>query len=278
MRIFKKTLAASAALTCLTSAGFAADDWTYNPDNNDVGRIYYYERTNTDGSRAERISMFRRDTTHIEVYKEVSLCGNAALVTAELDFETFTAPIITGGRLMPEAEVAEFAFLNHEAGSDVVTMDVRFPDMEINESAPIENQTWHLFDFDLASLTMMTPHLSNPQEDFSFGMALVWADQSAEDPFTWMGDVQVNYQRDRSHLGHHTRHYTLSGTAFEGEMASGSTGEIWLDAADGHVVDAYFPAPNHPGYTDFRLRLLHVSDGGAEEWDTLLRAHWNNCG
>jgi len=277
MSILKKTLAASAALSCVTSAGFAADDWIYNPDHNEVGRIYYYERTNTDGSRDERVTVYRQDETQIAVYKESSLCGNAGLVTATLDFETFTTPVITGGRLMPDAQIMEFAFLNHEAGSDVATMDVRFPDMEINESAPIENQTWHLYDLDLASLTMMTPHLIDPRGDFSFGMALVWADQNAEDPFTWMGDVAVNYDGDVSHIGHHTRHYTLSGSAFEGDMAAGGVGELWLDAEDGHVVDAIFPAPNHPGYTDFRLRLLHVSDGGAEEWNSLLRAHWNNC-
>ncbi|MDG1418439.1 MAG: hypothetical protein P8J78_00910 [Maricaulis sp.] len=277
MTFFKNTLATSAALTCLTSAGYADDDWTYNTENNAIGRIYYYERTNTDGSRDERVTVYRQDETHIAVYKEASLCGNAALVTATLDFETFTTPVITGGRLMPDAEVMEFAFLNHDPGSDIATMDVRFPDMEINESAPIRNQTWHLFDFDLASLTMMTPHLADPAGNFSFGMALVWADQTAEDPFTWMGDVAVNYEGDESHIGHHTRRYSLSGSAFEGELAAGNAGALWLDAEDGHVVDAIFPAPNHPGYTDFRLRLLHVSDGGAQEWDELLRAHWNNC-
>lgn len=67
-------------------------------------------------------------------------------------------------------------------------------------------------------------------------------------------------------------------SAFEWEHAGGKEGTLWLDAEHGHIVDAVFPAPNHPGYTDFRLRLDHVSDGGIEEWTNLLTAHFSNCG
>jgi hypothetical protein len=50
-----------------------------------------------------------------------------------------------------------------------------------------------------------------------------------------------------------------------------------MDSEDGHVVDAVMPVPNHAGYTDFRLRLLNVSDGGEPEWTALLRAHFEGC-
>ena len=38
--------------------------WTYNESDDEIGRIYYYERTNTDGSMDERVTVFRRDATH----------------------------------------------------------------------------------------------------------------------------------------------------------------------------------------------------------------------
>ena len=50
-------------------------------------------------------------------------------------------------------------------------------------------------------------------------------------------------------------------SAFEIDLSTGKEGRLWLDEEDGHVVDAIMPVPNHPGYTDFRLRLLDVSDG-----------------
>jgi len=279
---YSKTLRAAVLPLCLASAvtacASAQAPWYYQPEHNAIGRIYAYERTNTDGSLDERVNVFRRDATHIEVYKENGLCEGAALVTAELDFETFSAPVITGGQLRPNAEHMEFAFLEWDQAQERLDILVQFPDMELREAAPILSTPWHLFDYDLASLTVMTPHLAAPENGFEFGMALVWADPSAADPLSWMGDVSASYTGNESREGVHTRHYVLAGTALEGEASTGDTGELWLDLGDGHVVEAIIPAPNHPGYTDFHLRLLAVSDGGAAEWTRLLTAHFENCG
>lgn len=261
-----------ATLFATLAAASMADAWQHNPENDAVGRIYVYERTNSDGTMDERVTVFRRDADHVEVYKENGLCGGAALVTAELDFETFSAPVITGGRLLPDAQHHEFAFLNWDQDAGEVDILVQFPDMELRNSAPIRSTPWHLYDFDLASLTVMTPHLADPAAAFDFGLALVWPDPSAEDPLTWMGNVTATPSGSETRQGFETRAYSLAGSAFGDE-----TGTLWLDGEDGHVVDAIFPAPNHPGYTDFRLRLLRVSDGGATEWEVLLRAHFEGC-
>lgn len=269
------TLVALSALALAARAN--AEDWTYQPENDRVGRIYYYERTNTDGTNDERVTVFRRSATEIEVYKEKVVCYNAALVTATLDFDTFTAPTITGGQLLPDAEHQDFAFLAWNQNEARLDIRVALPDMEIIEEAPVPRTPWHLFDFDLASLTVMTPHLARPEDGFAFGMPLVWTDPEASDPLIWMGDVQATYDGREDHLGADARRYALTGSAFTGPRATGDAGTLWLDAADGHVVDALFPVPNHAGYTDFRLRLLIVSDGGEAEWAALLRAHFEGC-
>jgi len=253
------------------------DTWVYDADNNHLGRIFYYERSNTDGSLDERVAVYRSGVETIEVYKENGFCANAALVTAELDHETFSTPVVTGGALLPDAEHVPFAFLEWDRENAQLDILVQFPDMELREEAPIPRIPWHLFDFDLASLTVMTPHLADRETGFDFGMALVWADQSAPDPLTWMGDVVATYAETTEHLGTETQRYELTGSAFEGVRSTSPNGSLWLDARDGHIVDAVFPAPNHPGYTDFRLQLHRISDGGAEEWDALLRAHYADC-
>lgn len=271
------------AATSLTSAcshmsdNQTSETWVYQPEANKIGRIYYYERSNIDGSMDERITVFHRTETELEVYKENGLCSNAALVTAEIDPETFSATRITGGQLQPDAEHFEFAFLNWDRDSNELLMEVKLPQMTIEDSAAINETPWHLFDFDLASLTVMTPHLANANASFDFGMALLWAEPTNPDPLFWMGHVTASPQGEARHLGHETRKYALSGTALESDRATGSSGTLWLDAQDGYIVDAVFPTPNHPGYTDFRLRLDHVSDGGEKEWDALLRVHFENC-
>jgi len=273
---FKRFVLGAAAISAVAS-GQASNPWTYDESNDAVGRIYYYERTNTDGSMDERVTVFRRDATHIEVYKENGLCRRAALVTAELDLETLSAPIITGGALQPDARHVEFAFMELNPETGIVDMRVQLPDMELRNGVEIETANWILFDFDLASLTVATPHLDDPEHGFGFGMALLWADSSAPDPLFWMGELTAEHVGQGEHLGVVADEYRLTGSAFEIGLSTGEEGRLWLDSEDGHVVDAVMPVPNHPGYTDFRLRLLNVSDGGEGEWTALLRAHFEGC-
>ena len=108
-------------------------------------------------------------------------------------------------------------------------------------------------------------------------MALLWADESATDPLFWMGELTAEHVEQGEHLGVVADEFRLTGSAFESGLSTGEEGRLWLDSEDGHVVDAVMPVPNHPGYTDFRLRLLKVSDGGEAEWTALLRAHFEGC-
>ncbi|WP_291843027.1 hypothetical protein [Maricaulis sp.] len=269
-----KSLAlATTALALLTSA-CQANEFAHVAANDHVGRILYYERTNQDGSLDERVTVYRASPTSLEVYKENGLCGNAALVTAELDLDTFSARQFVGGQLRPEAEVMEFAFLEQNEAGDRMDMVVRLPDMEIRNDVEIASPHWHLFDFDLASLTAVTPYLRDPGAAFDFGMALLWADPSAPDPLVWMGDVTAS----PTGLDNGEYSYDLSGTALTGERSTGPAGTLRINAREGYITHAAFPVPNHPGYSDFELNLLRVSDGGAAEWDALLRAHWADCG
>ncbi|WP_300532280.1 hypothetical protein [Maricaulis sp.] len=273
----KSILAASAGALALAPCALADTPWTYDPEDDAIGRIYYYERSNTDGSLDERITIFRRDATHIEVYKENGLCRNASVVRAELDLETLSAPKITGGQLQPNAEIFDFAFLQQSEDGQQVDLLVQLPDMEIRNASEIENRHWVLFDFDFASMTVATPHLDNPQAGFGIGLALLWADPSAEDPFFWMGDLQAEHVGEGEHLGVQSAQYRLTGSALDHALSTGDEGQLWLDARDGHIVDIVVPAPSHPGYTDYRLRLLDVSDGGEPEWTALLTRHFEDC-
>jgi len=264
----------------LVAAGCATAQppvWAYDPQNNNVGRLYYYERSNVDGSKTERVTIFHRDENSVEVYKENGLCKNAALVTATMDWASYSASKITGGQLKPNAEHHEFAFLTWDQPNAILNVHVKFPNGEIKEEAPIRSTPWHLYDFDFASLTLATQHLASKKQDFDFGMALVWTDPKAEDPLTWMGEVKAKYQTEEKRLGRTTKKYVLTGSALKEPLSTSSEGALWLDAGEGHIVDAVLPVPNHAGYKDLRLKLLKTSDGGFEEWTGLLRAHFEEC-
>lgn len=275
-RIILSTIAALCA-AALGACATSPTVWTYAPENNHPGRIYYYERSNTDGSLDERVTVFHRDAETVEVYKENGLCRRAAFVSSHMDWETFSADKITGGQLTPQGGHMDFAFLTWDKDASQLNVYVKFQEGEIREEAPIEMTPWHLYDYDFASLTLATQHLASKTADFSFGMALVWTDPEIEDPLVWMGDVKARYAGHETHLGAQTRRYTLSGSALSGKRKTDGEAVIWLDAIDGHIVDARLPVPNHAGYKDLRLKLLKTSDGGAREWRALLKSHFEGC-
>ena len=135
-------LGVAAGVVSIAASVQASSPWTYHKSDDEIGRIYYYERTNTDGSMDERVTVFRRDATHIEVYKENGLCRRAALVTAELD----QAPLGAGDHgdvLEIDAQHVDFAFLelNPETGK---VESVRMPDMEVRDDVKIESANWTL--------------------------------------------------------------------------------------------------------------------------------------
>jgi hypothetical protein len=275
-----KTARAALMLIFLTPVAAMADGrpaWVHDAANDRIGRIYYYERSNIDGTRDERITVFRRSATQLEVYKENGLCQRAALVSAELDLATLTTPTITGGTLQPDARHVDFAFIESSPDRQRLSLRVELPDAEIRDEAAVRATPWTLYDFDFASLTVTTPHIERRQDGFSFGMVLLWADPGVPDPFYWMGELRARYLGAEERLGTPAEHYRLTGNALQGAASTGAAGELWLDRRDGHIVDALLPVPNHPGYRDFRLKLLNVSDGGDAEWTALLEAHFAGC-
>ncbi len=61
------------------------------------GRRLSYSRSNCDGSLPERVVVFQKSADAAEVYTAVSLCTQAALVTAAFDLQAKEAVSLMGG-------------------------------------------------------------------------------------------------------------------------------------------------------------------------------------
>jgi len=238
-----------------------------------IGRIYTYVRSGRDGGEAEIVRVYRADRTHIEVSKMRERCTNAAYVTATLDIDRGYATRLGGGRLRPGAAREEFAVLTYDPAARRIEARIALPTGPIEAQAAIADLPWHLYDFDLASLTIAAQYRPNRRAGMSFGLPLVWPD-AAPNFFRYLGRADLGFVRAERHLGRRTYRFEAGGPAFAG----GSGGPIWFDAAEGHIVEARRGIPNHSEYRDFALRLIGVSDGGPAEWRRLLSAHYEGCG
>jgi hypothetical protein len=226
-----------------------------------VGRLYHYTRSNHDGTLPERVVVFRKSATQVEVYKSVERCKTAAYVTAEIDPPTGDARRLVAGKVARDGTQSAFGEIRR-AGTTLVLSagDVR------DQVESIE-RPWHLYDFDLATLTVV-PHTRAAA--FSFGLALTWPD--VNDPLRYLGRADATFLRVEQRRGVRALRFEVAGPAF-----GGRGGPIWFDAVGGHIIEARWGVPNHDEYTDFALVLERVEDGGDPAWRALLRAHYATC-
>lgn len=235
------------------------------------GRIFHYLRTNIDGTEPEHIRVFLRDATHLEVYKMVEKCTNAALVTAELDLERGYAPHLVGGRLKPNAEHSEFAFLNFNAATNTIKMEIKLPDQTIAEEKKA-TAPFHIYDFDLASLTVFGPTLTKSRKPIAFDFLLLWPDGKPGDQLRALGRAELVFKAEEARNSRAALRYEAAGPGF-----AGKGGPIWFDKADGHIIDVEWGIPNHSEYRDFKLKLLDIDNGGSAAWKRVLTAQFEGC-
>ncbi len=278
LRLFLSACALLAVSACSKESKPPAREETESPasqrgsERDAVGRIYHYVRTNHDGSDPEDVYVFRKRVDFLEVYKARRKCTNAAFVTAELDMENRYAKHLTGGRLRPNAGHEDFAVLTYDRETKRASAEITPPGAGTKRaSVLIEDEPWHDYDFDFASLTVMTPHLE-PREDFSFGLTLIIPDPSREDFLVYLGRADLTYRQDEERAGRSAYRYMVGGPAF-GSFG----GSLWLDAAEGHILDVETGIPNHLEYENFKLKLEDIDDGGQSAWTRLLTAHFEGC-
>ncbi|MBC7843802.1 MAG: hypothetical protein H7099_15890 [Gemmatimonadaceae bacterium] len=250
---------------CRATLPVAGGDTTRN-----IGRVYHYVRSNRDGSEPESVSVFRLDRTHLEVFKRRERCTSAALVTAELDSSLTFARGLIGGRLQPENRRQAVATLTWHPDSRRIVAAIDLPDFMARDSVTVPDQPWHLYDFDLASLTVA--YRADPRADFSFGMPLILVRESPSRFLQNLGRADARFVGDEQHAGRPALRFEVGGPAF-----GTRGGPLWFDRDQGHILEAAWGVPNHTEYHDFRLRLIGVNDGGALAWDSLLRAHFTSC-
>lgn len=256
------------AIALATTSLAVAEPMTTTP----VGRIFHYLRTNIDGSEPEHVRVFRRDANHIEVYKMVEKCTNAALVTAELNLDEGFASRLVGGRLQPNAQHREFAYLDHDAEYGRLKMRMDLENGSTQEEIDVTDAPFHIFDFDLADFTIFGPALSAPRKTFAHDLVLIWPNEKREPFLRFLGKATFTFKGEEVHDGKRALRFDAGGPAF-----GGKGGPIWFDKAQGHIIDVEWGIPNHAEYNNFKLKLIDIDDGGEAAWTKVLTAQYAGC-
>lgn len=227
-------------------------------------QLFHYVRTNSDGSLPEQIWVYRPNGARVEVVKIVQRCRRAAYVTGELERNQPRA--LVGGRLAEDGSQQAFAWLTYDDATNNVHASV--PEAGLEADITIAHEPWRMYDFDLSDLTALNAGRAPPRADFSFNAIVIWPEEGAESPLRDLGLVNAGFVGVEEHAGVDAARYAVSG---------GLNGDLWLDARNGHVVEARFAEPNHLEYRDFRLVLQSATRDAADEWREVRFSHWRGC-
>lgn len=257
-----------------STAATAPPPAQYHP----VGTTLSYIRSNQDGSMPERIVVHIPNETELHVAKMVDACKDAAFVTARFGDRVAGAVMteaqgLVGGRLQRDGTQLPQAWLDLSAGP-ARTLNVRLGAIDaepvVFDAPP---GPWRMYDFDMAEFALFGPRLT---QDFTFGLALAWPEDNAP-LLRILGEAKAKflYTSDAGAKNH----FRISGAAFEDARAGDRGGEMSTDATFGHVIEARFGLPNHPGYANFLLKLVKVSPGpeGVTAWRDAITRHWQGC-
>jgi hypothetical protein len=251
-------------IACVSALALGA--CAHTPTAPSSNQLFHYVRSNSDGSFPEHIWVYRPDASRVEVIKIVQRCRRAAYVTAELDVARNQPRALVGGRLGRDGAQEPFAWMSYD--TQTRTLAARIPDARLNAELTIAREPWRLYDFDLADLTALNAGRPAPHADFSFNAVLIWPEESAANPFRDLSLVSARFLGVEDRVGVVAAHYAVSG---------GLNGDLWLDAARGHVVEARFDEPNHLEYRDFRLVLQSATNDADAEWRDVRVSHWAGC-
>ena len=235
----------------------------YEPDRIEVGTLYIYEKSNIDGSNAGRIALYVARKDRLESFKWHEGGGMAPLVTADIDWKTFSV------RRFESWQVWDGDGRRLQARLEKLPDEprVRITFGENIETATIENWPWHSYDFDFGSLNFAFRHLIDPESPFVIGISdLALADDSGTRKFADKGIVTVKYLGREERAGVNCRKYAIDGKGLENRG-----GVIWVHEEKHHIVDYEIDLPDEGGFDSGKLLLVGVEAMGEREWREFKR-------
>ncbi len=248
------------------------DRFRYQPDRIRVGEVAHYVKSNLDGSKPTRVSIFVVAPDRIEVAKVEEEVGDAAWVRAHFDWTLFTSDAMQAAVLNLDGSVEERAVFGVDRARGRV--DVTVGDRK--GSAAWRQLPFHVYNFDFTSLNFAWRHLVDPRAPFTIGI-IDPTFRKEGDPIFYRGDAKIEYVGEETVGGRKTLRYRISGPGIEN-----TTGSIWWDPKSGWLERVEIPFRDNPDWSSFRLELQSIEMMTPAAWkkfvaDSLAQANAANA-
>jgi hypothetical protein len=256
-------LAGAALLGAATPApvGSSLEKFRYRPDRIRIGEVAHYVKSNLDGSKPTRVSIFVADRDRLEVAKVETGVVDAAWVSAHFDWKLFTADRLEAAVVNLDGSIETRATLSADPKTGVV--DVRVGGAR--GSAAWRWAPFHIYNFDFTSLNFAWRQLIEPRSSFTIGVMDPTFREDG-DVFVYRGEARIEYVREEALHGKTCTLHRISGPGI-----GGTTGSIWADPKSGWLEKVEIPFPDNPDWDSFRLELQGVETMTPEAWKKFVR-------
>jgi hypothetical protein len=230
-----------------------------------TGTVYHYVKSNKDDSAPEQVALYVADRDTIEVMKfrePRSTVTNT--VRATMDWSLASVSKLESAQVSQLGSEKPVAIAEYSALSRSLTVEIFGHARQILQIGYVP---FHVYSFDFASLNMAFRHLKDPLAEFTIGVTEPTF--AATGPiFAYRGEATISYVGDEIRNNALCRRYRISGAGI-----GNREGLIWVNKAEGHIVDLEIDKPNHPDWQSFKLKLMSREIMTAEQW----RCHKCNC-
>jgi len=244
------------------------DQFRYRPETIRVGEVAHYVKSNLDGSKPARVSIFVASPEQLEVAKVEKNVNDAAWVRAHFDWKLFTADKLDAGVIQLDGSVEERATLDLDRGAGVVQATVNGK----TGTAAWGQLPFHVYNFDFTSLNFAWRHLAHPKKPFAIGV-IDPTFKKEGDVIFYRGAAEVAYVGEESVHGKRCLKYRIAGPGI-----GGVEGLLWADPRGVWLEKIAIPFPDNPDWKSFQLELQGVEVMTPDAWkryiaDSLTKAN-----
>lgn len=236
------------------------DAFHLRPERIETGIALTYSKSNIDGTHASTITWYFPDRDWIESFKATAGDPQATLVRARMNWKVFSVDRFESYLVEADGSRKLRASLDTDPEARVLRIDVGGQPA----TCPIEHFPWHSYDFDLASLVRVLPHLIDSEGAVEVGRAdLV---REPDPHFAWLGLITIEHGGDEEHEGRPCHVYEVGGPGLEERG-----GSLWIDRENGRLVDYEIELPDEPGFENGKMHLLRAEAMTPERWAEFVR-------
>ena len=225
---------------------------------NDLHTVYTYQKSNWDGTHASTIFLYVRNKTQLESFKWAEGDEWATLVSADMDWKSFTIKGFKNHRIFRNGTRRLLAELHEN------NQHIHFKVGDFADSMQLENAFWHSYDFDFAGLGFSWRALNNKRSDFYFHIADAGMTND-KISFLNKGRVDVKYAVEENLNGKPCLKYAIDGPGLQYKG-----GHIWINPLTNMIELYKIELPDEDGFANGQLKLMQSQKMSPAEWEKFI--------